>query len=92
MSQHWALDAWDNQSFMANPLALMMQSKLFVMRMTNTRLISLIQLIFMEKVKMYRWPKVKKISIFCGRGDNGGQGYVLAQQEKKWEWSQQFGK
>ncbi|WP_238143864.1 NAD(P)H-hydrate epimerase [Legionella pneumophila] len=32
---------------------------------------------------MHRWPKVKKISIFCGRGDNGGQGYVLAQQAKK---------
>ncbi|HDS3859421.1 TPA: NAD(P)H-hydrate epimerase [Legionella pneumophila] len=32
---------------------------------------------------VYRWPKVKKISIFCGRGDNGGQGYVLAQPAKK---------
>lgn len=28
----------------------------------------------------YLWPNIKKITIFCGRGDNGGQGYVLAEQ------------
>jgi hydroxyethylthiazole kinase-like uncharacterized protein yjeF len=26
------------------------------------------------------WPNIKKIAVFCGRGDNGGQGYVLAEQ------------
>ncbi|KTD63275.1 sugar kinase [Legionella santicrucis] len=29
---------------------------------------------------IHRWPNIKKIMVFCGRGDNGGQGYVLAEQ------------
>ena len=30
---------------------------------------------FMQK----RWPQAQKISVFCGGGNNGGDGYALAQ-------------
>lgn len=33
-----------------------------------------------------RWPKAKKIAVFCGSGNNGGDGYVLALLAKQQGW------
>ncbi len=29
---------------------------------------------------IHRWRYIKGIAVFCGRGDHGGQGYVLTAQ------------
>jgi len=38
---------------------------------------------------MSRWPDTKKLIIFCGTGNNGGDGYVIARLAKKRELSVQ---